>query len=73
MSEAAPEYTDEERAALAQMADALARFGNAMDACAAEGINLPTALAACGVEIPGWAAPFIARLPAPGVVEAVTE
>jgi hypothetical protein len=49
------------------MADALARFGNAMDACAAVGINLPTALQACGIEIPSWAGPFIARLPAPGV------
>lgn len=73
MSEAVQEYTKEERVALAQMADALARFGNAMEACAAVGINLPSALQACGIAIPSWAAAFVAQLPTPGVAEAITE
>lgn len=61
-------YTPEEAAALAQMADALARFGNAIDACAAVGITLPAALAACGIQLPPWAAGFAAAMlprPAP--------
>ncbi len=58
-------YTADEAAALAQMADALARFGNALDACAAVGIGLPAALTACGVAIPGWAGSLIAAMHAP--------
>lgn len=58
-------YTAEEAAAFASMADALARFGNAIDECAAVGITLPAALAACGVPLPGWAAAFVATMPKP--------
>ena len=61
-------YSAEEAAALAEMADALARFAHAMEACSAVGLTLPAALAACGVPLPGWAAPMLATLtaPAPG-------
>ena len=61
-------YTEEEHAALAQMADALARFALAMEACSAAGLTLPAALTACGVPLPAWAVPMVGTLtaPAPG-------